>query len=266
MKKDDQRQLDDNFIEQKIAEAFGYTEDQLSEELDRFMEEAEKCQEEIPDAPEGEFQRILDRAKAEMKGQRKSGHRVRRLIKVMAAAAIIGTMVFGGGIWVGARRTKEYYTTGRSDIGGLTVLDNSLDNLILSNDEKIQKAYAQIKELNIQVLELSYVPDKLSFCGVTILNDKAIMEFTGEETDILFYQSVNNNTSSFGYITDMEEAEKIYNSFLDKEIPIYKQRMENGKNEYRVLIVEENSYYILEGAMEEKEFEQIVCGLKIYGN
>ena len=44
MKNNDKRQLDNNFIEQKVAEAFGYSDEQLAEELDRLMEEAEKSQ------------------------------------------------------------------------------------------------------------------------------------------------------------------------------------------------------------------------------
>ena len=35
MKNNDKRQLDNNFIEQKVAEAFGYSDEQLAEELRR---------------------------------------------------------------------------------------------------------------------------------------------------------------------------------------------------------------------------------------
>ena len=61
MKKNDKRQLDDNFIEQKIADAFGYTDEKLAAELDRFMAEAasERGQR-PPEAPEEEFRKILD--------------------------------------------------------------------------------------------------------------------------------------------------------------------------------------------------------------
>lgn len=265
MKKDDQRQLDDNFIEQKIAEAFGYTEDQLSEELDRFMEEAEKCQEEIPDAPKGEFQRILDRAKAEMKGQRKSGHRVRRLIKVMAAAAIIGTMVLGGGIWVGARRIREYEGRKRFNVENMVTINNNQANTTMSEDIELDEAYAQIEdELNIQTLELSYLPEKMRFYEITIQEGKGIMKFFDGKTVLFFYQGLNDYTSSLSYASDMVEFKKIYNSFLDQEISIYGQELDGGDIELSSRFVKDNNYYFLHGVVDIEKFEQIVYGIKLY--
>ena len=99
MKKNDQRQLEDNFIERRIAEAFGYTEDQLADQLDRFMEEAEKNGQNLPKAPADEFQEIWKKAEQESSGRYKRKG-AKRLAKVMVAVAVLGTMVLGGSMWV----------------------------------------------------------------------------------------------------------------------------------------------------------------------
>lgn len=266
MKKNDKRQLDDNFIEQKIADAFGYTDEKLAAELDRFMAEAasERGQR-PPEAPEEEFRKILDIVEREKDSQKKNGLRVRRLVKVMAAVAVLGSMVLGGGMWVGARKTRVYEEKERSDMEKVVVFNNNDDNLIASTKFEMQEAYEKIrKELDIQVMELSYLPDEFLFCGVTITDTKGIMEFADVDESFFFYQGINKNTSSISYTSDMSEYETIYNVFLDKEISVYKQQLEDGKVEYSARIVESDKYYLLHGILDIEEFEQIVSNIKLY--
>lgn len=266
MKKNDQRQLEDNFIERRIAEAFGYTEDQLADQLDRFMEEAEKNGQNLPKAPADEFQEIWKKAEQESSGRYKRKG-AKRLAKVMVAVAVLGTMVLGGSMWVGARKTREYEVNRRSDIENAIVFNNNQDNQIISAEFEVEKAYKQIKqELEMQVMELSYLPEEISFHRLVIKEEKSILSFFYEKHALLFYQGINDNTSSLSYVSDTEVFKSVYNSFIDRNIPIYKQELENGNIEFSVRIVEDNCFYILEGAIEEKEFDQIVCGLKFYNN
>ncbi|MCI8837020.1 MAG: DUF4367 domain-containing protein [Hungatella sp.] len=266
MKKNDKRQLDDNFIEQKIADAFGYTDEKLAAELDKFMEEAagERGQR-PPEAPEEEFRKILDIVEREKDSQKKNGLRVRRLIKVMAAVAVLGSMVLGGGMWVGARKTRVYEEQKRTDLDNVIVFDNNDDNLIDDTEIEVEEAYEQIrKELDIPVMELSYLPKGMSFYQLVIKEGKSVLAFFYKEHAFLFYQGVNQNTSSFSFVSDTEELKSVYNTFLDSEILIYKEILENGSIEFSARVVKSNNYYILEGAIEEDEFEKVVLGLKFY--
>lgn len=268
MKKNDKRQLDDNFIEQKIADAFGYTDEKLAAELDKFMEEAagERGQR-PPEAPEEEFRKILDIVEREKDSQKKNGLRVRRLVKVMAAVAVLGSMVLGGGMWVGARKTRVYEERGHSVLENVVIFNNNWDNQIISEDLDVEKAYAQIeKELDMQVMELSYLPAEMSFYQLVIQDGKSVMSFFYEDDALLFYQGLNDNTSSLSYVSDMEEFEKVYNPFLEKEICIYKRNLEDGDTEFSIRVVEDRNYYILEGIIDKTEFENIVYGIKLYSN
>lgn len=92
MKNKEKRQLDNNFIEQQIAKAFGYSDEQLASELDRFMEEAEKSDDKALEAPEGEFERIWNRLEREHDEKRHKGIRVKKMAMVMAVAAVLGTV------------------------------------------------------------------------------------------------------------------------------------------------------------------------------
>ena len=264
MKKNDKRQLDDNFIEQKIADAFGYTDEKLAAELDRFMAEAasERGQR-PPEAPEEEFRKILDIVEREKDSQKKKGLRVRRLVKVIAAAAALGSMVLGGGMWVGARKTRVYEEQERSDMEKVVVFDNNEDNLIIDTELDVNIAYQQIEDkFNMQVMELSYLPENMSFFKYDIKKRTGVLLFVKDNQTLFFYQGKNDKTSSFSYISDMEEFQKVYNESLDKDILVYKELLENDAVELSAHIINGSQYYFLQGNIDEAEFSRIVQGIK----
>jgi len=258
--------MDNNFIEQKIAEAFGCTDVQLAEELDWFAEEARKSDNKALEAPQGEFERIWDRVERESSNHQYKGGRVRRLVKVIAIAAALGAMVLGGGMWVGAKRHYVYEVWERKDLDNVIVFNNSSDNLITDDFLEENQAYEQIKdELNINVLELSYLPDDIKFCTMVMERTKGKMIFfdsTG--TPLYFYQGTNDKPSSLSYASDMKKYDSVYNVFLDEEIVIYENELEDGKREFSVRIIREHQYYILQGGIDSDKFVQIVEGIKAY--
>lgn len=265
MKKTDKRQLDNNFIERKIAKAFGYADEQLAEELDRFAAEAEKSDNRALEAPEGEFDRIWDRVEGES-GRRRKGSRVRGFVRVMAVAAILGTMVLGGGMWAGAKRYYVEEVRERRDLENVISINNSPDNVDSNKDYEVNKAYDQIKDgLNIEVLELSYLPDDIKFNTLIMERTKGKMIFLDDvNTPLYFYQGTNDKPSSLSYASDMKKYSSVYNMFIDEEIPIYTNDLENGKMEFSVRIIRGHQYYILQGSIDSDKFVQIVEGIKTY--
>lgn len=265
MKNNEKRQLDNNFIEQQIAKAFGYSDEQLASELDRFMEEAEKSDDKALEAPEGEFERIWSRLEREHSEKRYKGSRVRKMVKVMAVAAVLGTVLFGGSMWVGAKRHYVYEVREREDLENVIAINNSPDNVISDDVSEEKKAYEQIKEeLNIKVFELSYLPEGMSFSSLEIIKNTVKMEYGCNEDWLYFYQGVNNKPSSLSYASDMREYKKVYNPFLEKELPIYGKLLEDGRVEFSIRIIEDNQYHILEGIIDIDIFEKIACGIRIY--
>ena len=78
MERKSQKQLEDNFIDQKLAEAFGYQDEQLAEELDAVAAEAG---DDLPRAPGGELRKIMDRLERE--SARTSGRKAVRVRKMV---------------------------------------------------------------------------------------------------------------------------------------------------------------------------------------
>lgn len=261
MERKSQKQLEDNFIDQKLAEAFGYQDEQLAEELDTVAAEAG---DDLPRAPGGELRKIMDRLERE--SARTSGRkavRVRKMVKVLAAAAVLGTMVIGGSMWVGAKKYYTYEMREDKELDNVVVFDNNENNLINESESKEKESYRKIaEELNIDVLELSYLPEGFTFLDLTLWKSKALMKYASKNSMLLFFQGWSDKSSSTSYVSDMIEFQKIYNQYLDMEILIYQQELEDGKKEYSALIVKDNAYYILEGKIEESEFIKIVSGIR----
>ena len=70
MERKSQKQLEDNFIDQKLAEAFGYQDEQLAEELDTVAAEAG---DDLPRAPAGRLWIDLNaRSPRELQAARRS--------------------------------------------------------------------------------------------------------------------------------------------------------------------------------------------------
>lgn len=262
MERKSQKQLEDNFIDQKLAEAFGYQDEQLAEELDAVAAEAG---DDLPRAPGGELRKIMDRLERE-ESARTSGRkavRMRKMVKVLAAAAVLGTMVIGGSMWVGAKKYYTYDSRERSDLENVVVFNSNESNLIDEGESKEKESYKKIaEELNIDVLELSYLPEGFTFLDSTVWKSKALMKYASKNSMLLFFQGWSDKSSSTSYVSDMIEFQKIYNQYLDMEILIYQQELEDGKKEYSALIVKDNAYYILEGKIEESEFIKIVSGIR----
>ena len=129
MKNKNQMQADDNFIDQKIAEAFGYGDQQLAEELDRAVAAAK---EQPSTAPEGELQRIINRLDRKSAAKRRKS----RMKKMLIAAVVLGVMMVGGSSWVGAKRYYKYETRENTGIDSEVIFNSSTDNLI-DNSEAV---------------------------------------------------------------------------------------------------------------------------------
>lgn len=260
MKNRNQIELEDNFIEQSLPEAFGYGEEQLAQEMERMQEEAE---DDSSRPPASELQKIMDR----LDEKPAVGHKVirmRKLVKVLVAAAVLGAMVIGGGMWVGAKRYYVQDVRDRADIENIAVFNNNEDNV--SDDLELEEAYAHIKkELGIEVLELDYLPENMTFYELTITSKKSVIQFKNGINDLFFIQGLNDKPSSLSYVSDSKEIREIYNEFLEKTIPIYQEKLENEEIEFGIRITNGNAYYVLYGVLAEEEFDKIVRAIKVNG-
>ena len=216
VRKEDLNQIDDNYITQKLEEAFGYTDEQLAAQLDRAAAKLAENPDPFLTPPEDEFAKIMARV-----NESKKAHKVVRIKKVlrpMLVAAVLGTIVLGTGIGVSGKREYEYQVRERTSD---EVVFNNAESVDKQND--IEKVYQQIEEkLGIQALELFYMPRGMDFERYDIDLGIARLEFMYKENRIHFYQALKDVDNSTMFSSDRNVYMRVHNKHLKSDILIYK--------------------------------------------
>ena len=288
----DSYQTEDKKIELLLQEAYGYSDEQLLQELEKAEAEAQSAEMEEQtsslQAPPDEFETILAKMKErgiqpqiekelsdsdplkfaepddkvrsaeteepERPPESERPHRISKTVwRVLIAAAIAGSLLLATGIGVGGRRALEYKADIRDGQGSNIAWNNESENLILHDEEE---AYQEIEEkLGIPVLKLLYRPEGMAFKQAFIQDGFAIVEFSYKEKVIHLIQTIGTDVSSNSIKSDREEYTSVYNSWLDKNIAIEKGSVED---EYSATYEQDKQYYYVEGVMEEEEFVKMI--------
>ena len=139
---------DDNFITQKLEEAFGYSDEQLVKEFDEAAAQAAQQPNPKLIPPEDEFQKIMERVELEKRKERKTA-RIKRIWRPLLVAALLGGVVLGSGIGVSGNRELEYWIRERDDD---SIVFNNVENINRQSD--IESVYDTIGEK----LGIPYIP------------------------------------------------------------------------------------------------------------
>lgn len=251
--------LDDNFIRQKLEEAFGYSDRQLVKEFDRAAALSAQHPDPRLKPPENEFKRIMERVEREKKAERKV-IRLKRVLRPLLVAALLGGAILGSGIGVNGLRGREYRIEER---GNGDIVFNNIDGV--SKQNSIEEAYEELGgQLGIPVIELLYIPGEMTFYDYFLSDDRARLKFIYNGNCFYFYQALWNLKDSTNYKSDRDVYKEVYNKYLDSYISIYKNELDAEKPEFGAQFINGDAYYYLFGIIDEDEFVKIVEHMKYY--
>ena len=291
----DSYQTEDKKIELLLQEAYGYSDEQLLEELEKAEAEAQsaKMEEQTSSlqAPPDEFETILAKMKergiqpqlekelsdsdplkfAEPDDKVRSAeteeperppemarpHRTSKTVwRVLIAAAIAGSLLLATGIGVGGRRALEYKADVRDGQGSNIAWNNESENVRLNNEEE---AYQEIEEkLGIPVLKLKYRPEGMKFEQAVIEDGYAVMDYSYNEKMIYVTQAIGTDVNSDNITSDRVAYKSVYNKWLGADIIIEKG---TEVDEYSAAYEKDKQYYYVEGIMEEEEFVNMIANM-----
>lgn len=292
----DSYQTKDKKIELLLQEAYGYSDEQLLQELEKAEAEAQSAEMEEQtsslQAPPDEFETILAKMKErgiqpqiekelsdsdplkfaepddkvrsaeteepERPPESERPHRISKTVwRVLIAAAIAGSLLLATGIGVGGRRALEYKADIRDGQGSNIAWDNESENLILHDEEE---AYQEIEEkLGIPVLKLKYRPDGMRFEQAVIEDGYAVMDYSYKEKMIYVILAIGTDVNSDNITSDRVAYKSVYNKWLDEDIVIEKG---TEVDEFSAVYEQDKQYYYVEGIMEEEEFVKMIVNMK----
>ena len=250
---------DDNFITQKLEEAFGYSDEQLVKEFDEAAAQAAQQPNPKLMPPEDEFQKIMERVEREKRKERKTA-RIKRIWRPLLVAALLGGVVLGSGIGVSGNRELEYEIR---DQNGEEIVFNNVNNV--DKQENIEQIYEKIEnELGIPTIELFYMPKGMTFIESYYSENRVKLQFTYQGNYLYFHQVLSSLENSAVYTSDRQIYREVYNRYLNKNLQIYKNELEGESPEFGVQFTNEKAYYYLFGIIDEEEFIKIVEHMKYY--
>ena len=257
-------QEEDKLIQQKLQEAFGYTDEQLAAQLDQAAAEYAAHPELNFTPPKGEFEKILAMAaQDETQDKKEDGHKVIRLKKVMKPmilVATVGAILLGTGMMASGRRYYKYWV--REDGKGQIIFNNVE---VLNKVDSLERAYEEIEEQNgVEIPKLYYQPPKLKFKQLIIEDGMARIDFSFGGSYLYYQQMTKGKANSVAYTSDREPYKVIYNRFLDMDMQIHKNIIDQRKIEFSVQYSIEDTFYSLIGTINEDDFDKIVKNLSYF--
>lgn len=294
MDRDFEKEIIEDDVTRLLRQAFGIDEDQLLHDF--LLAQTEIKDDQIPPEPVDGFERLIK--KMEARGIRpnyinpsryaaldaaaseeaaasqgeeptrndnivriRKRRRLKTIVKVAVVAAVLMAMVLGMGMTARARKRYTYVVTEKND--GIDILYEKGNTA--GQEDILEDAYKKIyTELGIKVLRLTYIPDNMVFEKINISKNRATLFFDYNGKKVYVIQQVRLEGSSFNTTSDRKPYKTVYNDLFQQRLPIEMNMTENGEKEFHVQIMEQDSYYSVEGIMDENEFEQIVAGIYIF--
>lgn len=265
----DKERQEDEKLKKCLQTAYGATDEQLLKELEEA--EASLDASEFPGAEERMFRRFMEMEREEREkenlsedavqdnmavpgmdtagggmsadGTDKNKKKIRRLgkKKVFLVAALVA--VFVGALGVTAVGEKNYFFRGYD-----LILDNDNNKMDMS---ELERAYKKIEEeSDVKLLKLGYIPSDLLLENLVISQDRVILQFSYRGNKVYFVQGCSINTTSLTAKSDrMFRTEIVKNEWMNQDVEIRENQLENGDIEYEAQFYYENAYYMLSGKM-----------------
>lgn len=280
----DKERQEDEKLKKCLQTAYGATDEQLLKELEEA--EASLDASEFPGAEERMFRRFMEMEREEREkenlsedavqdnmavpgmdtagggmsadGTDKNKKKIRRLgkKKVFLVAALVA--VFVGALGVTAVGEKNYFFRGYD-----LILDNDNNKMDMS---ELERAYKKIEEeSDVKLLKLGYIPSDLLLENLVISQDRVILQFSYRGNKVYFVQGCSINTTSLTAKSDrMFRTEIVKNEWMNQDVEIRENQLENGDIEYEVQFYYENAYYMLSGKMDKEDFISIIKNVNYF--
>jgi len=176
--------------------------------------------------------------------------------KVAIIGVVIGALLGRGMIYSVAKNGYKFMVYPKDGKENVQIWYNT--DIEFINDE-LDNAYDWIeKELDIPVLMLNYLPDTINLLGFDCYERFIVIKFEYKGKKIYLRESklAEEDTIS-AVLSDRNVYHNVRNDWINKDLQIEENQLENGVVEYSVVIDNEKGVYYLAGVMEKDEFDRI---------
>ena len=171
------------------------------------------------------------------------------VVGILAAAFVgmLGVTAIGG--------KNYFFKNGGKDFGIILDTDRNIKNI-----SNLDEAYDVIEEkMGINVLKLGYIPKEMLLINYEVTEYSTILEFLYKEKTVHFVQEKQFQSASRGTKSDRKKTDEIIeNEWINEDIYLEEEILENGNVGYGIELVIDNARYKLIGQIPKSEFINIV--------
>ena len=160
-------------------------------------------------------------------GKKAGGWRKRKKMLLMVAAVA----VLGLGTTMMVQGNREYKLKQYPMQQAKNIIANRNTTMKVVKGGKLKDVYEQIAtQLDIEVLILNYIPAQMEYEQLFIEDDRAVITFDYNGKKIYFKEMKSPDSRGLSGViaSDRKETEKVHNDWLDKEIAVEENILENG--------------------------------------
>lgn len=127
------------------------------------------------------------------------------------------------------------------------------------NSDDLDNAYNWIsQELDIPVLITFYMPEEMAFFDFEKHDTYGLIKFEYKGKRIFLRESKLMDMDTISYVlSDRKNYHEVRNDWINKDLIVEENQLENGIVEYSVMIDNDESVYHFIGVMEKEEFDRI---------
>lgn len=176
--------------------------------------------------------------------------------KVAIIGVVIGALLGRGMIYSVAKNGYKFMVYPKDGKENVQIWYNTD---IGYNSDELDNAYDWVsQELDIPVLTLFYIPEEMIFLELEKHETYAVikLEYKGKIIYLRESKLLNANTISY-VISDRKSYHEVRNDWINKDLIVEENLLENGIVEYSAVIDNDSGVYYLSGVMEKDEFDRI---------
>ncbi len=176
--------------------------------------------------------------------------------KVAIIGVVIGALLGRGMIYSVAKNGYKFMVYPKDGKENVQIRYNTN---IEYNDDKLEATYDWIAEqLDIPVMMTFYMPEEMYFLELEKHETYAVIKFDFKGKRIFLRQSKLLDANTISYvISDRKTYHEVRNDWINKDLKVEENQLENGVIEYSVVINNDVGVYYLTGVMEKEEFDRI---------
>lgn len=263
----DKERREDDALKKLIQTAYDFSDEQLLADLEEV--EATLSDSDFPGIEERMYRKLkarLDEEEAQNHLETASEEALTTILPVeekkvvrfgKKKVLVVGILAaaFVGMLGVTAIGGKNYFFR-KADVPREVIINND-KNIEYFGD--INDAYKKIEEIfEFRAIKLQYIPTEMLFEGMETTENRVILLFSYNDKPVYFMQEQKFQSTSVGINSDRNlSVESIQNKWLDKNINLEEEILQDGKAGYAVYFNNENARYRLFGQISKEEIIKI---------